>query len=80
MSDRLELIMRVITRLTICVALAGCGKSTPALTAMTKAPCAAEKPVINLVHLDGHFVITDDDMGQLAGYIAALEEGCIAPK
>jgi hypothetical protein len=80
MSDRLELIMRVITRLIICAALAGCGKSTPPLTAMTKAPCAAEKPVINLVHLDGHFVITDDDMGQLAGYIAALEEGCIAPK
>ncbi|PKS25077.1 hypothetical protein CX680_18490 [Klebsiella pneumoniae] len=38
------------------------------------------KAVIDVVHVDGHFVIADDDMGKLTGYIAALEAGCTAPK
>lgn len=46
---------------------------------LNPAPCAAEKPVIDVVHVDGHFVIADDDMGKLTGYIAALEAGCTAP-
>lgn len=72
--------MRVITPLIICVALAGCMKSTPMTPILNPAPCAAEKPVIDVVHVDGHFVIADDDMGKLTGYIAALEAGCTAPK
>lgn len=47
---------------------------------LNPAPCAAEKPTIDVVHIDGHFVISDDDMGKLTGYIAALEAGCAAPK
>ncbi|GKI68959.1 hypothetical protein NUBL2908_35050 [Klebsiella pneumoniae] len=47
---------------------------------LNPAPCAAEKPVIDVVHVDGHFVIADDDMGKLTGYIAALEAGCTAPR
>lgn len=80
MSGRRGLIMRVTTRLIICVALAGCAKSTPMAPILNPAPCAAEKPEIDVVHVDGHFVIADDDMGKLTGYIAALEAGCTAPK
>ena len=72
--------MRVITLLIICVALVGCLKSTPVTPMLSPAPCAAEKPTIDIVHLNGHFVISDDDMGKLTGYIAALEAGCTAPK
>ncbi|EMX5185650.1 TPA: hypothetical protein I8275_003811 [Citrobacter freundii] len=72
--------MRGIIPLIICVVLAGCGMS-PALTPMLEpTQCAAEKPTIDIVHLDGYFVISDDDMGRLTGYIAALESGCVAPK
>lgn len=71
--------MRVITRLIICVALAGCGKSQPVTAAMTLKACAAVKPVINVVHIDGHFIISDDDMGKITGYMAALEAGCVTP-
>ncbi|EDS3849457.1 hypothetical protein ZM01_003900 [Salmonella enterica subsp. enterica serovar Oranienburg] len=54
---------------------------SPALTPMLEpTQCAAEKPTIDIVHLDGYFVISDDDMGKLTGYIAALESGCVAPK
>ncbi|WP_407261513.1 hypothetical protein [Klebsiella quasipneumoniae] len=53
---------------------------TPMTPTLNPAPCAAEKPVIDVVHVDGHFVIADDDMGKLTGYIAALEAGCTAPK
>lgn len=79
-SDRRGLIMRVTTRLIICAALAGCANSTPVAPILNPAPCAAEKPTIDVVHIDGHFVISDDDMGKLTGYIAALEAGCAAPK
>lgn len=80
MSGRRGLIMRGTTRLIICAALAGCAKSSPMVPALSPAPCAAEKPAIDVVHIDGHFVISDDDMGKLTGYIAALEAGCSAPK
>lgn len=43
-------------------------------------PCVAKKPTINVVHINGHFVISDGDMGKLTGYIAALEAGCTAPR
>lgn len=72
--------MRVTTRLIICAALAGCGKSLPVTAVLTPEPCAAVKPTIDVVHIDGHFVISDDDMGELTGYIAALEAGCVAPE
>ena len=72
--------MRGTIPLIICVVLAGCGMP-PARTPMLKpAQCAAEKPTIDIIHIDGYFVISDDDMGKLTGYIAALESGCVAPK
>lgn len=72
--------MRVTTRLIICAVLAGCAKSQPAMSSLTPKPCAAEKPAIEVVHIDGHFVISDGDMGKLTGYLAALEAGCVAPE
>lgn len=72
--------MRAITLPIICAALAGCMSLKQAsLPALTLTPCAAEKPTLkSVVHLDGHFILTDAEMGQLTGYIAALEEGCVA--
>lgn len=72
--------MRVTTRLIICAVLAGCANSAPVVPLLTPKTCAAEKPTIDIVHIDGHFVISDDDMGKLTGYIAALEAGCVAPQ
>lgn len=69
--------MREIIPLIICAVLAGCESSTPILA---PSPCAAEKPKIDITHIDGYFVISDGDMGQITGYISALEAGCIAPK
>ena len=72
--------MRGIIPLIICVVLAGCGTS-PALTPMLEpTQCAAEKPTIDIAHVDGYFVIPENDMGKLTGYMAALEAGCIPPK
>lgn len=68
--------MRVTTLLIICVALAGCE-----LKATTPPSCAAAKPHLSDTTVaDGYFIISEADMGQLTGYMAALEEGCIAPK
>lgn len=67
-----------ITLLIICGALAGCSQSSvnPA-----PAPCAATRPTLNdSAQVDGYFVISNADMGQLTGYMAALEQGCIAQK
>ncbi|HHL2859205.1 TPA: hypothetical protein ACQ49C_004620 [Citrobacter freundii] len=47
---------------------------------MKAKPCAAEKPTIDIAHVDGYFVILESDMGKLTGYMAALEAGCIPPK
>lgn len=80
MSGRRISITRVTTRLIICVVLAGCVSSTQETTSLSPTPCAADRPTINIVHVDGHFIISDEDMGQLTGYIAALEAGCVAPK
>lgn len=80
MSGKGALIMRATTLLIICVSLAGCGNQYQQIPTLKPAPCAAEKPKIDIVHVDGYFVITDSDMGQLTGYMAALEAGCIAPK
>lgn len=71
--------MRVTTRLIICTGLVGCASLPTAPSAMGMKPCAAEKPTIDIVHVDGHFVISDGDMGKLTGYMAALEAGCVAP-
>lgn len=80
MSGRRISITRVTTRLIICVVLAGCVSSTQETTSLSPTPCAADRPKINIVHVDKHFIISDEDMGQLTGYIAALEAGCVAPK
>lgn len=80
MSGRLTLITRAITRLSICVVLAGCGNSTPLVPNLNREPCAADRPTINAVLVDGYFVLSESDMGQLTGYMAALEAGCVAPK
>lgn len=80
MSGRRGLTMRVIIQLIICVVLAGCARSTPVVPTLSPEPCVAEKPTINVVHINGHFVISDGDMGKLTGYIAALEAGCTAPR
>ena len=71
------LILPGLILLSICISLAGCGKSIPT---MTPAPCAAQKPTIDIVEVDGYFVISDADMGQLTGYMSALESGCTPPK
>lgn len=80
MNGRRISITRVATRLIICVVLAGCANSTQEITSLSPTPCAADRPTINIVHVDGHFIISDEDMGQLTGYMAALEAGCVAPK
>ncbi len=70
---------RVITLLIIYAALGGCRNQT-VIPTLKPETCAAVKPtLINVVYLDGYFILTDSDMGQLTGYIAELEEGCIAP-
>lgn len=73
-------ITRNVTLLIICGSLVGCGNSVPQIPILKVTPCAAEKPMIDIAHVDGYFVIPDDDMGKLTGYMAALEAGCIAPK
>lgn len=80
MSGRRISITRVTTRLIICVVLVGCVNSTQETASLSPTPCAADRPTINIVHVDGHFIISDKDMGQLTGYMAALESGCVAPK
>ena len=80
MSDRLTSMLRGMTRLAICVVLAGCASSNPLVPSLKPEPCAADRPTINAVLVDGYFVISKDDMGQLTGYMAALEAGCVAPK
>lgn len=80
MNGKSASIMRVTTRLIICVSLAGCGSLNQPIPTLKAALCAAEKPTIDIVHVDEHFIITDSDMGKLTGYMAALEAGCIAPK
>lgn len=72
--------MHAITLLIISVGLAGCASSLSAIPSINPKPCAAEKPVIDIVHTAGHFVISDSDMGKITGYIAALESGCVAPE
>lgn len=80
MSGNSALIMRAITLLIICVGLGACGNSDQLVPTMKAAPCAAEKPTIDIAHVDGYFVIPESDMGKLTGYIAALEAGCIPAK
>lgn len=68
--------MRGTILLSICVALAACRQSPE-----MPAPCAATRPVLNdSAQVDGYFVISNADMSQLTGYMAALEQGCIAQK
>lgn len=80
MNGKSALIMRATTLLIICVSLGACENSAQLVPTMKPAPCAAEKPTIDIAHVDGYFVIPDSDMGKLTGYIASLEAGCIAPK
>lgn len=72
-------ITRNITLLIIFVSLVGCGNSVQQIPILKANPCAAEKPTIDIAHVDGYFVIPEDNMGKLTGYMAALESGCIAP-
>ncbi|WP_162531791.1 hypothetical protein [Komagataeibacter europaeus] len=72
------LIMRGTILLIICADLVACGQS-PVLP--PTAPCAAIRPVLNdSAQVDGYFVISNADMSQLTGYMAALEQGCMAQK
>lgn len=80
MNGKSALIMRATTLLIICVSLGACGNSAQLVPTMKPAPCAAEKPAIDIAHVDGYFVIPESDMGKLTGYMAALEAGCITPK
>lgn len=80
MNGKSALIMRATTLLIICVSLGACGNSAPLVPTMKAEPCAAEKPTIDIAHVDGYFVIPENDMGKLTGYMAALEAGCIPPK
>lgn len=80
MNGKSALIMRATTLLIICVGLGACENSAQLVPTMKAAPCAAEKPTIDIAHVDGYFVIPESDMGKLTGYMAALEAGCIPPK
>ncbi|EPS1205504.1 TPA: hypothetical protein ACKP07_004980 [Serratia marcescens] len=78
MNASAGLIMRGIILLITCAALAACVKS-PAIP--MPEPCAAIRPVLSdSAQVDGYFVISNADMSQLTGYMAALEQGCIAQK
>lgn len=70
--------MRGTILLITCGALVACGQSP---TIPMPVPCAATRPVLNdSAQVDGYFVISNADMSQLTGYMAALEQGCIAQK